>query len=226
MAKGDRSNKFNALRRAPYPIVKIFTEGEITEPKYIKKLLKTILYAETNDENLIHRLFSLVKISKNHYQDPKGLVQLAVHECSDDNYDNDIIFIIIDEDDRTTPSDISNRNQAIDVAMSYKFNFIYSIPSFEYWALLHFQDTDAPMNAENCRKKLKTFMKNYQKELDYDLMIKNNGQEKAIATAKRIYKRHSAYYKGIDTENPTTNMYIFIEHLTNFVKQMIATIHY
>ena len=91
---------------------------------------------------------------------------------------------------------------------------IYSIMSFEYWLILHYQKTRKPFeSAKKCLEELKKYMPNYTKE-DKDLyFIVLDKQEKAIKNAKEIRKEWGDDIVGIEEQNPSTEVYRLVERL-------------
>lgn len=93
--------------------------------------------------------------------------------------------------------------------------FCDSLPSIEYWFLLHYKDTCPNYTkASEAEKQLKKHIKNYKKKEFFlknekwarDMSIKNNGLSKAMKRAKKYKDSNAAYsnvYKAIGQLNKT-----------------------
>lgn len=111
----------------------IFTEGEVTEKEYFKGLCSMIRYPD-----------KLVDFRSSVHSDPKGLVDDAV-EAKKINEKKakrgkegliDEWIVIVD-----TEGDRPNMDQAINKAIANDIILLISDLSFEYWLLLHFENT-------------------------------------------------------------------------------------
>lgn len=202
-----------------YPVINFYSEGAVTEPKYLSDLSDFLLQQVTDFERR-RRIKAQIKVSQTHSQDAESLVNQAIeNRISPD----DVAVVIIDEDDRTSSKEINNRNNAIDKAYQNGIRFVYSVPCFEFWALLHFCCSDRYLSKDECIGKLPHYMKSYnhrRKKLRFNFNDLASKQEFAIQNAKNIIHRHSGgkSYKGIDLENPTTNAFIIIEELKKFIE--------
>ena len=141
-------------KKQPYPLMTFFVEGEVTEREYIKDIKEKLLSNVTNLQRK-RTIHSRIKIEEKTAQTPLSLVNLAINSQP---HKKDICVIVIDEDSRTSSKEINARNQAIQTAQNKKFVFIYSIPCFEFWALLHLQNTTASLSSAECQEKLKNVM--------------------------------------------------------------------
>ena len=135
--------------------------------------------------------------------------------------DKDTSIVVIDEDERVSQKEINTRNAAIKKARKNDILFVYSIPCFEFWALLHFEYTSASLSRKECQKRLQKYLPEYNHKkkalvLDFSKLV--NKQEQAITFAKRLISQHQNKLEGIDLENPTTNAFIIIEKIKEFIK--------
>lgn len=135
-AKTERDLRRGKARRAVYQKVLIVCEGSKTEPLYFNEIKDAYEISTAN-----------IRISGDCGSDPLSVVnhgeRLFVEEKRlhpDDPYDR--VYCVFDKDSH------ANYLKAIEKIENTKpsgvFYAIPSIPSFEYWFLLHFEYTTAP----------------------------------------------------------------------------------
>lgn len=203
-------------KKQPYPLMTFFVEGEVTEREYIKSLKEKLL---SNISNLQRRrtIHSHIKIAEKTAQTPLSLVRLAI---SSQPQKKDMCVIVIDEDGRTSSKEINARNQAIQIAQNQKFVFVYSVPCFEFWGLLHLQNTTASLSSAECQEKLKNVMPKYnhhKKDLKLDFELLYPHHDEATSRAVRLISSHTKKCHNIDLENPTTNAYLIKSEIEKFI---------
>ncbi|WP_082092962.1 RloB family protein [Methanosarcina siciliae] len=134
--------------------------------------------------------------------------------------DGDCLICVIDCDANKS----ENINQAIKLAKGnkngskIKVNICLSNPSFELWYLLHFELCDKPLSQEGLEAKLKNYISDYKKNVDYyDVLEKD--MEIAMMHAEYLKKHH--FENGIKLlsieSNPSTMVPYFLKHIQNFV---------
>lgn len=83
--------------------------------------------------------------------------------------------------------------------------FCDSLPSIEYWFLIHFKDTcPTGLSSKDAERELKKFIANYEKSADFlddekwikEMSLDNNGLEKAMQRAQK-YSSGEASYSNI-----------------------------
>lgn len=171
------------------PTLFVFCEGE-SEEMYIRYLRS------------IYRLpvEIVTKITRNQVSERKikgNLKNAPRHE-------KDKIYLMYDLD----VDGFLNKLQAIQ--KETQAMLIVSNPCFELWYLCHFCNQTSEINTDNCIKKLQSFCKHYKKgsipsALKMQLEIQRND---AIANTK----------EQLRFENPSTNVYLFIEELEKIRK--------
>ncbi|MBD5398078.1 RloB domain-containing protein [bacterium] len=215
--KNKRDQYFNKLK-IQRPRVDFFVEGKVTESKYLTDL-KNFLVREIypDNENKRRTILGQIDIPRpGSDQDCEKLTDRAIEETKDKN-EHDKVFVVIDEDDRTTNAHKTKLQNAIKKAKEHGIHFIYSIPNIEFWALLHFVYCPTEISKDDCPCKLKKYLLNYEKELDFSKM--QNNISIAIENAKKIRKEHCIIdNKEIDLNNPTTNAFIILEELKDFIE--------
>ena len=169
------------------PIIIIVCEGRKTEPNYIRALVE---YIKINHAS--------VKIEHgNDKPTPQQLVQKAREKMADYGYTEGIdkTFIVCDTENHTS------LEAAKQDAKGNNITLITSNPCFEYWILLHFENTTKPY--ENCSSLTKYLKEKYtyKKDGTYKngnfLSLINNNLDHAINRANQI-KQNSDYTSGSD----------------------------
>lgn len=103
------------------------------------------------------------------------------------------------------------------------FNTTFSVPSFEYWLLIHFKPSTKPYSAtyrksigDQVIDDLKVFMPDYKKTQRgvFNRLLQQGMLDGAIANAKRIL----ATAKKNQNMNPSTNVHELIEYLRDLKK--------
>lgn len=193
-------------KRAPYDKVLIVCEGEKTEPQYFIGLKN---HYELNGAN--------VEITGDCGSAPKSIVEYAKQRYREEKDAGDPfnrVYCVFDKDTHPTYA------EALGLIASAKpnetFSAVTSVPSFEYWLLLHFVYTTMPYQArlgdsagDQVLRDLKTYMPDYEKGAK-DVFVTLVGQlENAKANAKRGLRHAEA--AGMD--NPTTKVHELVEYL-------------
>jgi hypothetical protein len=192
-------------RRKPYDVVLIVSEGSETEPNYLKGLRE---YLKLNPANVVIKSCSLGS-------DPVSIINFALEEHRRDDYDR--IYCVFDKEH-------TNYQQALDKINAIKEIPVYaitSVPCFEYWLLLHFEDTAKPFyqkgnksTGEQLKSALKKHIKNYHESNKDIFDVTKPHLSKAIARGKRIDKAQTKN----GTDNPSTKVYQLVEYLININK--------
>lgn len=186
--------------------VLILCEGEKTEPIYFNALK-----AEKSHTNNLAALSIVVHDSKKNTA--KELVAEALEmkmEAKEEKNPYDAIWVVVDRDGYTKHPESFHR------ANKTKIKIAFSSPSFEFWFLLHFLYSTAPLeNADATIKKLKKHLAEYEKSVSVYQKIKNN-QTKAIEHSNKIKAHHAnSNNDPIWKLNPYTNVGDLVEFLLN-----------
>lgn len=197
----------------------IITEGEKTEPLYIRGLAKLIedklggsvdvyempLIDVTGEgcatNKLIEKTEEIVNKAKVIYQN---------------------IWVVFDKDDFT------DFDQAIINGRAKGYHIAWSNQSFEYWLYLHFEYSDSALHRKEWVKKLNksfkeyglgngTYQKNY-KDI-YSMVNSNEGVKNAINNAKRRMSQFDEKKNKPSEFNPGTTMHLLIEELKKYLDE-------
>lgn len=206
-------------KRLTYPQMIFFVEGTVTERQYIEDTKRAILQEIPEQQRRV--ISHYIQVSDKTVQDPKGLVNLAIKS---NLQKNDVGVIVIDEDNRNTTQEIISRNNAIKNAKEKGFVFIYSIPCFEFWVLLHFQETSACLTGNECQKRLHRLMPSYNHQrgnLQLDFKSLYPHYNEATERAQRLISQHTDKCLDIDLENPTSNAFLIKSEIEKFVESFL-----
>jgi hypothetical protein len=207
------STERRAARRAPYDKVLIVCEGAKTEPTYFKDLIKWHDISSVN-----------VRVSGDCGSAPTSVVQHALELAKDEGkYGEpfDRVYCVFDRDSYH----LETQNKVYQTALAqmeamqdgYAIN---SVPSFEYWLLLHFCDSRQQFAAQGKKsvgemvvKALKAFWPTYEKGAPqpYHFLKKTvpDGEAAALVRAKQALKQAHA----VQDENPSTKVHELVEYL-------------
>lgn len=163
-----RYNRIRKSRRLPLKkLIHLVMEGTRTEPQYFSIF--------RSDEYVL-------KFHKNRRNEtsPKGLVKRAESVEKEDGLSKaDQIWIVSDKDNWT-----NEHFKILEIwERKPQHNHALSNPSFEYWLLLHFEDTNVS-SQDDCLNRLKKYIHGYDKNLDVKIFTPEL-IEKAVSRAKR-----------------------------------------
>lgn len=131
--------------KVPLPTLRIYCEGEKTEPTYLKEYLrsipnhtrKTVVSVETTDKNTPVQLVEVAIAAKD---SPKSLPE-------------DEFWVVYDRESISKYSE-GLHEKAMNKADGNGVNVALNNVCFEYWLLLHFVETSAPYSSfDDLRKK-------------------------------------------------------------------------
>ena len=182
------------------PTILILTEGEKTEPFYLKELCKDLGFDRENSNIEFDNCGSA----------PITIVNNAI--IKKDRYDD--IYCVFDKDQHESYED------AIKKAKKYNnIHIINSVICFEVWFLLHYQIKNLThQNADSLIKELIKIpeFKNYQKADKNTYAITKNELDNALTNASLINKQAEQN----KTDNPITKIPILIEKLREKSKDL------
>ncbi len=206
-----RTNRGNILRRRkparePYAKVLIVCEGEKTEPLYFNGLRDHYRLSSTN-----------IEVTGECGSSPLDVFNHARQRYTEESKAGDPfdrVYCVFDKDNHTSYEqalDRINRARPLDT-----FFAIPSVPSFEYWLLLHFICLTRPYmplpgnSASNqVLTELLGYYPEYRKGLDsvFERLYSN------LEDAKRNATRGLMQVQAADTDNPSTYAHFLVEYL-------------
>lgn len=172
MARDDSPQKRQLKRaelkakRAPYDRILIVTEGSKTEPLYFREIKAHLRLPSTNICVLPSKIGT----------DPLSVVEFAQQLFEKGDRHKNIeprsfekVFAVFDRDDHTTYFDALKKAKSLDGKMKndekkfISFKAIASVPCFEIWLLLHFEDVNTSVHRNEVFSRLKRHLPKYEK---------------------------------------------------------------
>lgn len=183
-------------RRASYDRILIVSEGSKTEPLYLQEIRAAYRLHTANVEVHSSELgtapIQVVKYAKELFEsgDHHKNVQRRAFEH---------VYAVFDRDDHDSYFDALQLAESLDGKLRndtkcfIRFKAIASVPSFELWLLLHFEDIQAPLHRDDVIRRLKQHIPNYEKGTCRAYAITREHLSIATQRAERLATRFSAY---------------------------------
>lgn len=215
-ARKQRKHEYKLPKANSFLIV---TEGERTEPLYLKGIQKLIKEKIGGEINIIEA--PIIDIHGEGAATGK-LVEIAEQMVKDAKIIYQNVWIVFDKDD------FKNFDQAIKEGADKGYKMAWSNQSFEYWLYLHFYYSDSALHRDVWNEKLDEIFAQYglgngyyQKNYEdiYNLVNSFDGVSTAIKNAKR---RMAVFREGIDKPSeydPGTTMYKLVEELRAYLDE-------
>jgi hypothetical protein len=194
--------------------VLIVCEGKKTEPNYLGELVSHFKLSTAN-----------IFITGDCGSAPSSVVDKAIELFErDPSYDK--VYCVIDRDghadfhaaiDRIKNKRLVKMKNGEEIGIA-AFEPIRSIPCFEYWILLHYQYTTAPLNRfSDVAKLLRRIpaLKSYDKGAVG--LFQKTFDELSTATKHAVRSRAAA--KQTNTDNPTTEFDVLVGYLIKLSKK-------
>ena len=207
-----RDLRRSAARREPYERILIVSEGEKTEPYYINEIRRDYRLSTANVQ---------ARPSELGTQPLQVVAYAEALFCSGDRSKSieprafDRVVAVFDRDDHNT------YHQALDMVAArngkYKndagervpFQAVASVPCFELWLLLHFEDVHAPIHRNDVYQRLEARMPGYEKGQDGHWTTTKDRLDFAIQRAVERAALTTAY----DGSEPYTAMHELVSML-------------
>ena len=182
-------------RRAKCDRILIVSEGSKTEPLYfneirIDKRLPTANIAVSPSE-LGTEPTQVVEYARQLFE--QGDKHKGIHPRAFEQ-----VYAVFDRDDHPTYFDALalvkslNGNLKNNDGQLVTFKAIASVPSFELWLLLHYEDIQASLHRDEVMRRLKQYIPGYEKGVGGTFATTREWLEIAMQRAYRLAKRHSA----------------------------------
>ncbi len=209
--KGAAELKRKSKGLKPKPRILIVTEGEKTEPYYLRGLIhaerlrmgSVVVNGECGSAPM-----SVFKHAKKLFKKEERLGEKF-----------DRVYCVFDKDGHPSYRDALDAIQR--AAPKDTFHAISSVPCFEYWVLLHFcystKPYDAPAGMSSCEQLMKDHKKVFADYEKCDRGIYRKLEDKTHIAIKNARKSLVAA-KRAETDNPTTRMHLLVEDLYSLRK--------
>ena len=153
-------------RRASYPRILIVTEGSKTEPLYLEEIRAAHQLHSANVEVQPGQLGTaptqVVRYAQQLFEE--GDLYKGIRPKSFDQ-----VYAVFDRDEHDSYFNALNRTKSLngklrnDDRQPVSFKAIASIPSFELWLLLHYEDIQAPIHRDEVMTRLQRHVPGYEK---------------------------------------------------------------
>lgn len=211
-ARQGRQLERRAARRPSYDRILIVSEGRKTEPGY---------FAEIRQAYRLHTASVVVRPSE-YGTAPIQVVEYAealfLHGDAHKGIEPrafEQVYAVFDRDDHASYFDALSKAEAIDGKLKndnkarVRFRAVASVPCFELWLLLHYEDVQAPMDRQEVLRRLKSHIPGYEKGMPCVFSITRTQLSGAMQRAQTLAKSHGARSE----EGPFTAVGELVERL-------------
>lgn len=200
-------------RRASYDRILIVSEGSKTEPNYFSEIRAAYRLHTANVEVRPSELGTA----------PIQVVQYAKELLEKGDRHKNIqpraferVYAVFDRDDHGSYLDALAQAVALDgklrndAKQPVVFRAVASVPSFELWLLLHYEDVHAPLHRDEVMRRLRQYIPGYEKGSACAFAITREHLDTATQRAERLAARFTAY----DDPEPYTAIAELVKLLT------------
>lgn len=183
-------------RRAGYDRILIVTEGTKTEPNYFGEIRSTFRLHTANVGIFPGALGT----------DPANVVEYARQLFVEGDRHKrilprafDQVYAVFDRDDHASYSDALTRAEQLDGTLRndnkqrVPFKAVASVPNFELWLLLHYENVQAPVHRDEALARLRAHIPDYAKGATHTFAITSpllpDAMERAATLAGRFTAR-------------------------------------
>jgi hypothetical protein len=183
-------------RRASYARILIVTEGSKTEPLYLEEIRAAHQLHSANVEVQPGQLgtapIQVVRYARQLFEE--GDLRKGIRPKSFDQ-----VYAVFDRDDHGSYFDALNLTKSLggklrnDDRQPVSFKAIASIPSFELWLLLHYEEIQAPIHRNEVMARLKQHIPGYEKGAGAAFATTRDLLETATQRAQALAAKFNAY---------------------------------
>lgn len=183
-------------QRASYDRILIVSEGSKTEPLYFKEIRQAYRLQSANVEVQPSELgtepIQVVQYARKLFE--YGDVHKHVRKRAFEQ-----VYAVFDRDDHRTYFDALMQAKSLDGKLlndnkqPVVFRAIPSVPSFELWLLLHWEDIQHPLHRDEVMHRLKKRIPNYDKGTGGSFGITQDKVDFASRCARRLAERSNAF---------------------------------
>ena len=200
-------------RRASYDRILIVTEGSKTEPLYFDEI-RQHFKLHTANVQVQHGVWGTQPIQVVEYAEQLFLRGEAGKRIAGRAFEQ--VYAVFDRDDHPTYHDALAKAAALngklknDLGVAIRFEAIPSVPCFELWLLLHYEDVLAPIHRADVYRRLDRYMPGYAKGQTGQFAATHAELGAAIQRAAQLGQRHAAQ----DGQQPFTDVHRLVSLLT------------
>lgn len=200
-------------KRASYDRILIVSEGSKTEPFYLNEIRANYRLSTTNVQ-VQHSQFGT---------SPLKVVEYAEHLFVNGDETKNIqprafeqVYVVFDRDDHESYHNALAKAKSLDDKLKnedkhrVKFEAIASVPCFELWLLLHYEDVLAPLHRTEVYQRLRQYLPNYDKGQAGHYAQTRQNLTDASQRAEHLAQQITAH----DGTEPYTDMHRLVHLLT------------
>lgn len=183
-------------QRASYDRILIVSEGSKTEPLYFKEIRAAHRLHTANVEVQPSKLgtepIQVVQYARDLFE--HGDIHKTIHRRAFEQ-----VYAVFDRDDHRTYFDALTLAASLngklrnDAKQPVVFRAIASVPSFELWLLLHFEDVQHPLHRDDVMRRLKQHIPGYEKGAGGSFATTSDRRTIADTRARRLAARSTAF---------------------------------
>jgi activator of HSP90 ATPase len=206
--------KRSRATRTPRDRVLIVSEGKETEPSYFTDIRRELRLSTTQ--------IAVMSCRGGTQSTPIQVVDYAKRLLEDGDTQKHIqkqafeqVYAVFDRDDHESyfnalrQAESLNRELRKEHKQLVTFKAIPSVPCFELWLLLHFEEVLAPKHRDEIQVMLKRHISNYTKSMKGLFAMTQKHQKDAAAWAQKLAKKASAH----DGKEPYTAVHELVQLL-------------
>ncbi len=201
-------------QRATYDRILIVTEGSKTEPNYLGEI-RSEYRLNTANVQVEPSAYGTSPLQVVSYAETLFLEGSELKHIEPRAFE--YVYVVFDRDDHDTyhnalaKMDAINRKYFNDNRKRVHFLAIPSVPCFELWLLLHFEEVHAPLHRNEVYQRLSTYIPDYEKGGKGHYALTKINLEIAAERANALSQLHNEY----DGVNVYTAIHKLVAKLIN-----------
>lgn len=209
-----RRKEAKESRRASYARILIVTEGSKTEPLYLEEIRAAHQLHSANVEVQPGQLgtapLQVVRYARQLFE--QGDLYKGIRPQSFDE-----VYAVFDRDDHQSYHNALALAASLDKKLRnderkpVSFKAIASVPSFELWLLLHYEDVQHPLHRDEVMARLKGHIPGYEKGAGGAFAVTRHLVTQASQRAQALAQRFTAYTEP----EPYTALHELVATLTS-----------
>jgi hypothetical protein len=199
-------------RRASYDRILIVCEGSKTEPNYFEEI-RISYRLQTANVEITHSLLGTEPIQIVQYAEQLFLNGDAVKGIKPRSFEK--VYVVFDRDEHRTYFNALGKVASLnkiyqnDLRKFVPFEAIVSIPSFEFWLLLHYEDIKHLIHRDEALQGVKRNIPGYEKGNDGTYGFTVDEYDTAKTRAERLAELSNPH----DDSQPYTNVHKLVDEL-------------
>jgi hypothetical protein len=199
--------------RASYDRILIVTEGRKTEPLYLEEIRSAYQLHSANVEVQPGLLgtapIQVVRYAQQLFEE--GDLHRGIRPRSFDQ-----VYAVFDRDDHESYFNAVSLAESMDGKLrndnreAVGFRAVASVPCFEFWLLLHFEEVGAPIHRDEVIRRLKQYLPNYEKGAGGTFALTRERLQDALQRAEALAESFNAF----TAPEPFTAMAELVTRLT------------